>query len=357
MPDKFTSKSIIHVVSSLEVGGAERFVIDLCRLQIGQKMTVAILSFGLEDDTLVSECEKAGINVFFTAKNKMGKWRDAYLSVNAFNIIHFHSPYPLKFMLPIMPLCIRKKIIYTRHGADPLSGRPWGYMHKIARLFVNEVSFVSQEGADVFSRTHGWLRKPKHVIDNGVNLDEVVITRTQNDKTRIGSVGRMIPLKNQICLLKAITLLPEVKRKAVEVHFFGDGPDLVLLKDFVDKNLLQEFVIFHGMVSNRSNIYNSFDILTVTSETEGLSLAIMEAMAYYCPVLASNVGGNSKLVVDESNGYLFDYDDAQKLSDKIAIFIANPELVKAFALKGRSRIEEQFSLEASVEKYQKLYFS
>jgi glycosyltransferase involved in cell wall biosynthesis len=355
MNKKYNSDAIIHVVSSLEVGGAERFVIDLCQLQKAKGCRAAILSFGKKTDPLVLECEKVGIRVYHTRNNRIHKWIDALSALFFYNTIHFHSPYPLKFLLPVMPICWIKNVIYTRHGADPLAGPAWKTMHIIANFFVKKINFVSQEGADVFERSHGWKNKIKKVIDNGVNLADVSLARFQSDLFRIGSVGRMVPLKNQISLLEAINVLDEEHKARVEVHFFGNGPSLPILQNFVENNHLQDRVVFHGMVSDRSDIYNSFDALAVTSETEGLSLAIMEAMAYHCPILASDVGGNSKLVSNGVNGFLFEYNNVENLSISITTMMDETEQFQIFAKNSREKVEQQFSLASSADKYEKLY--
>jgi len=355
MSDSYKFDGIIHVVSSLEVGGAERFVIDLCQLQSAKGASVAILSFGLISDPLVKECVSAEIKVFHTANSRIKKWKSALTAIRAYKVVHFHSPYPLKFMLPLMPLCLFKNIVYTRHGADPLAGKSWRWMHKIANLFVNRISFVSREGADIFTLSHGWSNKIKHVIDNGVNLAKVSINRKQSERFRIGSVGRMVALKNQISLLQALMFIEESVRRKIEIHFFGDGPSFAQLDEYVQKYTLQKQVIFHGMVSDRNKIYNSFDVLAVTSETEGLSLAIIEAMAYNCPILATDVGGNPKLVSHEKNGYLFDYNDVEALANYIEMLLGEGELFTNFSQQSRKKIEKQFSLLACSDKYHQLY--
>tara|TARA_B110001454_G_C12705634_1_gene428448 strand:+ start:237 stop:1307 length:1071 start_codon:yes stop_codon:yes gene_type:complete len=355
MSSNLTFDSIIHVVSSLEVGGAERFVIDLCQLQASSGFCVAILSFGKKSDPLVAECERIGIKVYHTKRGRFKKWHCAHLAVKCFANIHFHSPYPLKFMLPIMPFLVKKNVIYTRHGADPLAGNSWAWMHKFARFFVNHISFVSQEGADVFTRSHGWHGKTKHVIDNGVNIAEIVVDRKPFNRLRIGSVGRMVELKNQVSLLQALVALDDLMRANIEIHFFGAGPSEQQLKSYVAEHELKDNVFFHGMISDRKAIYNSFDVLAVTSRTEGLSLAIIEAMAHFCPIIASNVGGNPKLVEHKKNGFLFDYNNINELSAFIVQLYNNSDLNQQFSQYSREKIEQQFSLATSAKKYQKLY--
>lgn len=355
MPDSFKTNAIIHVVSSLEIGGAERFVIDLCKLQRSNGENVAILSFGSIDDPLIDECKNSEIMVYHTAKGRIKKWQSALAAIMPYKVVHFHSPYPLRFLLPIMPMCIFKTVVYTRHGADSLAGKNWYWMHKFARFFVNKISFVSQEGAVVFTQSHGWLKHKKYVIDNGVNLADIHMSKVASDKFRIGSVGRMVELKHQISLLQAVSKLDNEVKQIIEIHFYGYGPCFEQLNKFVEQHQLHQQVFFHGMVSDRSQIYNSFDVLVVTSETEGLSLAIIEAMAHYCPIIATNVGGNPKLVSHDSNGYLFEYNDVCALAEKIEQLMNNLESHILFGQNSRKKIEDQFSLLACAKKYQQLY--
>jgi glycosyltransferase involved in cell wall biosynthesis len=115
-------------------------------------------------------------------------------------------------------------------------------------------------------------------------------------------------------------------------------------------------VYFHGMVQDRNVIYSSIDALVVTSETEGLSLAIIEAMAYGCAVIASNVGGNPKLIEQDVNGWLFEYDDNKTLSEFIHTLQTQQALLSTFGKAGRQKIEQQFSLDNCADKYSEIYF-
>ena len=106
------------------------------------------------------------------------------------------------------------------------------------------------------------------------------------------SVGRLVPLKGQQFLLEAIAALPETERQRISVQIFGDGPDRERLEAIAGNTLKDIPVVFHGNVMDREEIYRQIDVLAVTSRTEGLSLAIMEAMARQIPVIATAVGGN-----------------------------------------------------------------
>lgn len=349
------SLRVLHIVSSLQIGGAERFVLDLCYQQKLANVDASIMSFGQVCDPLVETCTVQNIDVYTINGNRFIKWINIYKIAKNFDVIHFHSPYPMKLISILLPLLKRQRIIYTRHGANPLPGATWRKLHRYIEPYVNEITFVSQEGSKVFSDNHGWSGKDKHVIDNGVDLDSVELSRKPTEKLRIGSVGRMVGLKNQISLLQAVKLLTKEEQLAIEVNFFGDGECLAQLQEFSDNNFNAESIKFHGMVSNRNIIYPNFDVLVVTSETEGLSLAIIEAMAYQCAVIATNVGGNPKLVDDNKNGRLFEYNDVNNLSHFLSELISNRDIITQFGQAGRNKIESLFSLEHCAQKYLSLY--
>lgn len=351
-----SSLSVAHLVSSLEVGGAERFVIDLCYVQkVSQCMNACIISFGKETDKLVPVCHELGIEVFIINGSRLKKLLTFYKLMRSYSIIHSHSPYPLKFLLPLFFFKKPEKLIYTRHGAHPFNHAGWLKVHRLLKHFIDEMTFVSKEGAEVFKKHHNWSDIPTTVIDNGVNLLTIKHTQHNSPKLRLGSVGRMVELKHQICLLRAVHLLPEKYQQQLEVNFFGDGPSKEILTHFIKENIASVEINFHGMVSNRDDIYGVIDALIVTSETEGLSLAIMEAMAYGCLTIATKVGGNPKLVDHKENGFLFDYNDHLMLAKYLMLLIDEKHLINGLGNKAHLKIKDNFSLDVCANKYLTIY--
>ncbi|MGY5450631.1 glycosyltransferase family 4 protein [Agarivorans sp. MS3-6] len=355
--NKSSNSKISHVVSSLQVGGAERFVIDLCIEQSHQGMEPEIVSLGHPDDPLIAVAEDLGIKVTVVRGMKgLVQWR-LWKAYRGRPIIHIHSPAVLMVSLPILPFCLERKIVYTRHGAAKLSTNRWLKVHQFARRYIDSICFVSEEGQQIFHQVHGWEHVDSSVIDNGIAMpkEEDIVPHPLDGCLRIGSVGRMVGLKHQISLLKALELLPEDIQPKVELHFFGVGDQLTKLQQFSQQKLSHSTVVFHGLESDRSKIYNSFELLAVTSETEGMSLAIMEAMAYKRAVVASKVGGNSVLVKEQLNGWLFDFDDSQKLADIIQAALSQPERLIEYGQSGRQRVLSEFSLQRTQGQYQKVY--
>lgn len=343
---------VAHIVGSLNVGGAERFVIDLCSVQKKLNMKPAIISLGNPDEPLVSECKVNNIPVASYGGGSLIKIFRVFFVLLKFDIIHIHSPHALKFLKLILPF-LNKKIIYTRHGAAPLKAKHWLDLHVKLNKYIDAVTFVSQEGLDNFQAQHKWHNIPSLVIDNGVLIKPIM--KKASHKLRIGSVGRMIPLKHQISLLNAVQKLPEELKNNITIHFFGDGECLSLLKAYHQENMANVEVNFHGMVSDRELIYSNIDILAVTSETEGLSMVIIESMANKIPVIATDVGGNPKLVINAKTGYLFNFNDDEALCGHIQHFLSSRELVTVYGNNAFDYISKNFSIESAAKKYFELY--
>jgi glycosyltransferase involved in cell wall biosynthesis len=354
MLDKKNRLKIAHVVASLNVGGAERFVIDLCQTQKKQGEHPLIISLGQPGEPLEAECDSVGVTFFSSKFLSVIKLFQVFFRLRNIDIGHIHSSHALKFLRSIVPF-LNKKIIYTRHGAAPLKAEHWKKLHINVRPFIKAATFVSNEGVENFKNMHGWHDTLLNVIDNGVLINPIDSTRQASKKLKIGSVGRMIPLKNQLGLLQAIAIMPEEVKKCVEVHFFGDGECLNSLKIYNKENLPNTDVHFHGMVNDREFIYSSFDLLVVTSETEGLSMVIIEAMANKIPVIATNVGGNPKLVIPNKTGWLFEYADDEKLAEFIESIVVNKTILEPLGQAAFCYISENFSIESSAKKYEALY--
>jgi glycosyltransferase involved in cell wall biosynthesis len=357
----FKQKNVLHILSSLNVGGAERFVIDLAIEQRHSlALNSAILSFGDKKDALVEECINNGIRVYFIEGSKLNKILAFRKIMKEFDVVHFHSPFTLLFACYDFILSYKKRIIYTRHGAEPFKQSKWRLMHKFAKYIVNDITFVSDEGKAVFGEVHGWEHKSKSVIDNGVLLPDTKaqqLTEAESTKIRLGSVARMVPLKNQICLLRALSIMPKEISNKFELHFFGDGPCEDLLRSETKKLNLDGNVTFHGMLINRDEIYKQMNVMVVTSEMEGLSIAILEAMARKIPVLATNVGGNPKLVQNNVTGQLFEYDCHEMLSKQLIDIANSPNIICNWGEQAYTMVKNNYSLGSVAQKYMKLYLS
>lgn len=343
---------VLHLVSSLNVGGAERFAIDLAVAQRDEGAEVGVLSFGQPDEPLVEEVNRLDIPVFFSDKHSLLKrWLKLKAVFARYDIVHVHTSYSLPLLSLLMPFS-RARFIYTRHNMRVMQSLKWRCVYWLASRLLHKVAFVAEGSRADFVSHYPAFAGKSEAIHNGVL--PLPYQFRAGDKLRLGSVGRLEPLKAQHFLLEAVGQLTPEQQARLDVHFFGVGPEMDKLKTLA-QNLPDTQVVFHGFVKNREAIYPQFDVLVMCSETEGLSLAILESLSAGLPVVASDVGGNKELVRHGENGYLYPYADTQQLADTIAGLLDNISLRETLSIQAAKTAKQHFSMQACAQKYLALY--
>jgi glycosyltransferase involved in cell wall biosynthesis len=244
-------------------------------------------------------------------------------------------------------------VVYTRHGAHAYDSIAWRLLHRWAHTYVDQLTFVSTQAQEVHFRAYGAKSVPHTVLEFGVDIPpRRNRSRVPHARVQIGCVGRLVEVKGQDILIDAMARM----RSAVprELHIFGDGPDRARLQALAQQVDCGK-VYFHGTVLDRGEIYRDLDILVVASRMEGLSLAMMEAMVREIAVVATDVGGNSRLIGDGHTGLLVPYGDAVALARALDRMLDGAPLRAQLAAAGRSLIESSFSLEKSAARLLPIY--
>lgn len=202
------------------------------------------------------------------------------------------------------------------------------------------------------------------VIYNGVdvlpNYEQADVDRCRKElgipKTDhiVGVVGNLYPVKGHQYLIDGIPLILE-KTPNISFLFAGRGQLESQLKEQVHRLGLDRRVHFLGLRQDISRILAMLDVFVLPSLSEGLSMAILEAMIAGKPVVATQVGGNPELVLAGETGYLVPPQDSRALALSLTTLLMNREQALQFGMKGKSRAEGQFSLRTMVQAYQSLY--
>ncbi len=349
----------MHVLPSLALGGAERFTADLASLQREDGYDAEILSLGSDDDFLVPKIKDLGIPIHIIGPEhtRLQRYRLIYTLARQFDVLHIHSPRGLRYISPLVPLWKGKTIVYTRHGLEPLDTLKWRVVHAVTIPFIKHITFVTQFAFDVFAQSYRNCSDKMRVITNGAYVPDE-FNKTPSEVLRFGSVGRMVTLKGQTILLEAISILTElseeVAQQAIQLKFFGAGPIEKDLRKQASK-LPQGIVEFCGEVDDIELIYKNIDVLVVASQSEGLSMVIIEAMARKIPAIATEVGGNPTLVRPGDTGALVPYGDPQLLAETMLEFLENEHIIGEYGNAARRLIQDQFSLTKTHQAYLECY--
>jgi len=198
------------------------------------------------------------------------------------------------------------------------------------------------------------------VIYNGIRIPNRLDTakpiewQEPEGSTKIACVGRFMPEKGQEYLLDAMAIL---KSNGYSPHlvFFGDGPLLTHIKSQSQKYGMSSQITFMDVRRDILEWLPHFDIFVLPSAWEGISLALLEAMASGLPVIATAVGGTSEVVIDYENGILVPSGDVSALADALIVLIDNPDLRTRMGEAAHQRISQEFTVDQSVNKISHLY--
>tara|TARA_B110000438_G_C15821274_1_gene654575 strand:+ start:6499 stop:7554 length:1056 start_codon:yes stop_codon:yes gene_type:complete len=348
-------KRLIHIVSSLNVGGAEKFVKNLSIEQLAQGQKVEIISFGKQSDVFQPSLTHAGINITNLAEGLFTRLKQLIYIFKNVDIIHIHSPAVIRAILPIFPVLLYKKVIYTIHGEVDPPQSLIKLSHQVSLLYLNRILAVSQSAKESVERRYGWNSSRVGVIKNGVNVVSKLEKPEDNSKIRLGIVSRLIPLKNIPLLFEAIALLPSFVSQNITLHIFGDGPSFKEINEKSQQLPHAVEVDFYGNVVEESNIYTKFDILVMCSNTEGLPMSILEAMGYGIPIISTDVGAISQVVIDQQTGWLYPAKNVNALVDILNNVISKPESILVNGKRAKNFIDEHYAISIVSEDYQRIY--
>jgi glycosyltransferase involved in cell wall biosynthesis len=213
------------------------------------------------------------------------------------------------------------------------------------------------------ARDIGFPRERITVIRNGADLQKFGATsRTvarellgiASGDFVIGTVGRLVPVKDHVVLLSAIAGVNE-SGVAASMVIVGDGPLRGDLESRAHALGLERQVLFLGHRPDVDRILPALDVFALTSVSEGLPNTVLEAMATGLPVISTDVGGVDELVVDGETGLLVPARDAGAFSAAILKLAGDRGLREEMGAKGRKRATAQFGLPTMLAGYARVY--
>lgn len=192
-------------------------------------------------------------------------------------------------------------------------------------------------------------------IYNGIRLERFCSSDRPRDRdtiVQVVTVARAVAVKRLDLLLEVIARIePDLEFRLVVV---GDGPLLSGLQDKAVELQVDNKVKFLGHRTDVPKILANSDIYTLVSDSEGLSMSLLESMAAGLPSVVTDVGGNGELVSDSESGYVAPAGDVEALSKYLTLLINSSRQRRDFGEIARQRAEASFSVAAMTESYIKL---
>lgn len=192
-------------------------------------------------------------------------------------------------------------------------------------------------------------------IPNGIDTSCYFPAKKQKNNGLIICVARLVEDKDHITLIKAFEILIK-KFPYAKLRLVGEGPLEPFLRKYTDERAeIKNKIEFAGASSNPASHYLQGTVFALSSQKESMPNSIMEAMSCGLPVCAANTGGIPELVQNGQTGFLSSVHNAEELADNLLTILQNPENAHQMGINGRKYIEDNFSMEKMVNKYEILF--
>lgn len=355
---------VLHVITSLRTGGAEKLMVDLLpRLQaMGNEVEIVVFD-GLRTP-FYEELEHLGVkihsfNVEGSVYNPLHILRLRRLMKEA-DVVHTHNTSPQLFAA-VANIGVGARLITTEHNtSNRRRGKSWlkpfdCWMYKQYERIV----CISDQAAENLGHYLPDIADKLRTIYNGIDISRFregygLRNGNQSFENKSGYIITMVAAfreqKDQKTLIRAAALLPE----DYQVRLIGGGEARLIeeCKRLAADLGIANRVSFLGVRSDIPVMLAEADVVVLSSHFEGLSLSSLEGMACGRPFVASDVDGLHEIV--DGYGVLVPHEDPEAMAQAIKKLIEDPEYAHSVAKRCQERAA-QFDIEVMAERYNELY--
>jgi glycosyltransferase involved in cell wall biosynthesis len=348
-------------------GGAEGVVLRLASgLRAAGDDPVVV---SMRPGWMTERAEAAGFEVWITpqARGLDPGWIPRFarrLRRERVDVLHSHE-FAMNVYGGAAAVLARVPSLATVHGRNWATGaRRRARAYRLLRRFGLDVVAVSHDLAGFLAEGFALPRAAIAVVHNGIPLPHLpppaeraaqrAVSRralgAPEDAPLVVAVGNLYAVKDHATLLRAVATLPRA-----HVAIAGRGEEEPALRGLASELGIPERVHLLGLRDDVDTVLAAADVFAQSSRSEGLPLAILEAMAAALPVVATDVGGVSEAVIDGETGLLVPPGDPAALASSLGALLDGPARAEALGAAGRARAESAFSIEAMTRAYRERY--
>ncbi len=358
---------VLQVVWSLEVGGMERVVLHLARGLPAQGFEAEVVTLG-QTGGLAGDLA-AGVRHWELSKGAgldlaLARGLARLAKETGASLLHAHNTVSMLYAV-LASLLARRPVVATLHGAN--YGGPVRH-RRLRRWLARRCAVVACVSRDALAaaRDVDLIDPAKlRLVYNGIDLEQIAAAADQRDAARaelglepgqpvVISVGRLSPEKDYATLLEAVALI-QGQGLGLRLLLVGSGSERIALEERARSLGLAGRALFLGERGDVPRLLAASDLFALSSLSEGVSMALLEAMAAGLPVAATGVGGTPEVVVPEHTGLLAQPGDPEALANALAALLKDPARAREMGRAGAARVEAEFSLQAMARAYAGLY--
>jgi glycosyltransferase involved in cell wall biosynthesis len=363
---------VAHIVLSLDCGGLERMVLGLVRAGCARGHMISVVCLERRG-ALAAHVEEAGARVLCADKRPglrpgmVGRMKRIFREL-APDAVHTHQIGALLYAGRAARRADVPVVVHTEHGNHLKGLAPWHrrvrarLLWKLAARAADRFFCVSADIADTLKAT-GIPPAKLAVMPNGIapaEVDHAEVERTRRllgwpENVRIiGTVGRLSTIKRQDLLLRAFARLYRARSKA-RLLVIGDGPEAAALHQLSTALGIAGAVYFAGYQQRPEAYLRLMDVFALSSDSEGMPMALLEAWAAGVPVVSTSVGGIPELIEEGCTGLLVAPGDDDALAAALEELLADPVRARVLGEAGRVEVERNFGLDRAAAAYEAAY--
>ena len=279
-----------------------RLAVDLARQQKAEGHEPSIYCTS-HPGQFAHEAEAANVPVHAFGKTEGFSFRlirdlVSRLAVDCPDVLHAHNALVLHYAIAAARLARVPVVVNTRHGGngnwDPHCERIW----RRSVRWIDSLVFVSEGVRDFYVTRDRLSRRTTSVIYNGIDVDKFTSRPAHPTSARptfrIGSVGRLVPAKDHVTLIRSFAKVSAAIPTA-ELHILGDGPCRLAMSQTAESLGIAKRVSLHGASLDVPGFLSSLDLFVLSSIDEGLPISLMEALAAGLPVVSTRLPGFTEL--------------------------------------------------------------
>lgn len=361
---------VLQLVNQFAVGGAEgQFIARLRGHPTGFRPVVGCMN---KAGPHLAEVEKLGLPVEeFGLKGKLAQMNTAhqvfrlaaFLEREGVRLIHANDFYANLLAIPAARL-VGARVICSRFDLGHWYSRAHRLVEAVACKAADAV-YVNAEAVRALCLDEEGIRAERIcVVRNGIDLPAFdaaargeLSSAIPAGRPTVVVVGNLYPVKGHLDLIEAVervrNQLPDLL-----VLCAGEGPMRAKLEQQIAERGLRQTLLLLGQRADVPALLARGNVACLASHAEGLSDALIEAMAASLPVVATAVGGNLELVRDggpDASGHLVAAHKPEQLAERLVGLLRDPDRARALGAAGRKRVEAELTLPAMSQKTGELY--
>ncbi len=360
--------TLVHLISSLKIGGAESVLCSIVDHLDSTQFNHHVIYF--HDDSHNERLRSKGITLH-QVKGLVCIY-DPVFFVRLFRLIKKLQPNCIHALLlagniygRIIGRLLHIPVISAIHNMVDQEGAFRGLLDRLTATYAQKIVVVSDEAAQILKARNNWIPAERiQVIRNGVNADEVRERGMQFQKTRyeiglsdehfvIGSVGRFESVKRYDLLLESFALVNN-NYPLTRLVLIGIGSQEQYLRSKAQQLDVEQYVTF-VIGDNAQYYYSIFDCFVQSSDREGISIALLEAMSCSLPCIVTNVSKQHSVLTSGIDGIVVPAGNMRHLADAITQMVLDENKRISLGYNAQQTVRERFSLDTMILAYRNVF--